>query len=1461
MDFPKNALTNVHKIGGVLFIQWSVYGPEGPEIPATDHVPQRTQRQIDDLALTEHELQGTGNHVLRDIVHGVLWVFDLSGPIAKKEPRGDDHHGRVSTLAQRHGLKRLLFGSIRASDLAGTPKADQQLPLSISHKLPALPRPSSTDSSGEKYEVKGLSLSQDNASICTKILSAISASVLFFLTKSNRYIPLSPNLFLVPEPSEEVSAVYSEEKLECPTVYMALRIEVQWLSCGTLLVYSYFDDTMSWHRQFGYSSQSLAWQPVELILAPFGIVGRAIQTEPTRKTSFVKDTENVSPDKSYIQHALKVSVSILLEQHGFQLTEHCQWIRLNVTAPSHEMPSLQAGVTTEELIWPAHLCFYKDVGTQYTGHEDAWLWPGLRKNAVDPLKAAEAWYLNTDTREKQIEQRRREIEAELHAQVHTAPSDEDDFTSSLFQTINRRFETQGMNSIYPTPPDGFQSHISGQPSDHESYRRPFIQGDVEMLDPGRTADEHNGNIHATSDSAPGVTLNLETYGHAEDDDLFGDMDSAMYTAKGITEDVFDFFDEPEDVGHAHELLLKAEPTDHSVSPTGRMTIESASAMKWHQEDAKTVQQALNQTDKEITPASEVVPSGKALNSIQEALPRLASGSLQSIPTATSLQSIKSETRDFFDPNIVRNITTKPSPAPLEQIYTNEISIFGAVTLTDAPQTLDQKYTDTGRFSTDGDSKREFDVDKVSHKREKSIPILAQLTMSGNDDLESDEDDESDGIVTPITMDVQSDHDNIAISTVNLSHISADAIPVDENSLPPSATTRTQFQDKGVGGYPASPSASLDSTDEIYCGNDETFITIAQILADQLLLYSSIDDQEDLMPDETQPSVRAGLFFEDPLKSALADLFSHDEICTLEECASLSENPRTLAQLQKATARPVPRKQDSVLASSDATGSSSCTVELRAPHVRVMRGDASMDISSTALQFWEELGLSPFLGPKNITVFCVYPDSEMICRGSASFMRSLGTAYQSFRLGSYTCGNETVIDWPHGLVPVSLNRNSMEDAAMEIDKVCRSLGESLSHLASARQTIIVYIVNPFCAPSSLPRLCECFLKCFEKYASAASTVAQENPSDLVLKIIPMGLVASTTTVAIPSPSQYVRLAKDIYDRCPMESTLGDLSPYASASFVQLAENIPRSLSLRLTTDPTTRLSVDHETLHIGYSWRSGSQWLCSSLTDNLGKLRWNASYCFGDTSSNLWPTLLHIIHEIWSGVVDIVGRSSHKYTVYVVKDEPLEQKEIEAWLRVSTLPENPPVTLVVLCAEESPPIYYSMCALPSSVPEDAAFYTTPESTPLPNAATPDNQASPGFANGAINTPRIYESTDAESGARLVEVTDQSWGIVFSRPIHSHGYGMNENHSLSSGYLLKRAGGRDENGWVMMGVHVVHAGKWTESSMKDLLAMYGSLGTLARARGVEDSVTGILPWHIAVASKSRKSLTLMMSYGDR
>ena len=80
-------------------------------------------------------------------------------------------------------------------------------------------------------------------------------------------------------------------------------------------------------------------------------------------------------------------------------------------------------------------------------------------------------------------------------------------------------------------------------------------------------------------------------------------------------------------------------------------------------------------------------------------------------------------------------------------------------------------------------------------------------------------------------------------------------------------------------------------------------------------------------------------------------------------------------------------------------------------------------------------------------------------------------------------------------------------------------------------------------------------------------------------------------------------------------------------------------------------------------------------------------------------------------------------------------------------------------------------------------------------------------------------------------------------------------IQNGYLIKRAGTEDRDGWSMMSVQIVHAEKWLEDSMVELLKMYRSLVTLSKARGIEH---GVLPWHIVVARKAQEGLSSLMYY---
>ena len=49
---------------------------------------------------------------------------------------------------------------------------------------------------------------------------------------------------------------------------------------------------------------------------------------------------------------------------------------------------------------------------------------------------------------------------------------------------------------------------------------------------------------------------------------------------------------------------------------------------------------------------------------------------------------------------------------------------------------------------------------------------------------------------------------------------------------------------------------------------------------------------------------------------------------------------------------------------------------------------------------------------------------------------------------------------------------------------------------------------------------------------------------------------------------------------------------------------------------------------------------------------------------------------------------------------------------------------------------------------------------------------------------------------------------------------------------------------------------ENLLREILGYYRGLGTLARVRGVVDSVKDVRPWHVAAAEKAVKALYMLM-----
>ena len=130
------------------------------------------------------------------------------------------------------------------------------------------------------------------------------------------------------------------------------------------------------------------------------------------------------------------------------------------------------------------------------------------------------------------------------------------------------------------------------------------------------------------------------------------------------------------------------------------------------------------------------------------------------------------------------------------------------------------------------------------------------------------------------------------------------------------------------------------------------------------------------------------------------------------------------------------------------------------------------------------------------------------------------------------------------------------------------------------------------------------------------------------------------------------------------------------------------------------------------------------------------------------------------------------------------------------------------------------------------------------------------SGNLPTPTA-SSFEHDHDARLVDVSEETWGFVVPSAFVNAPHGHGEDSAGSSvprlsGHLIKRAGVREEDGLVNVRVDILQAPNASHAFLKEVLEMYGNLGSIARMRGIVDGVKSVLPCHMAIAKKSYAAL---------
>ncbi|KAK8210629.1 mediator complex subunit 13 C-terminal-domain-containing protein [Phyllosticta capitalensis] len=574
------------------------------------------------------------------------------------------------------------------------------------------------------------------------------------------------------------------------------------------------------------------------------------------------------------------------------------------------------------------------------------------------------------------------------------------------------------------------------------------------------------------------------------------------------------------------------------------------------------------------------------------------------------------------------------------------------------------------------------------------------------------------------------------------------------------------------------------------------IAITQIFVDQVVfsgldMIQSASSRLSRVLDHAFPS-SPELVPMQTFQSIAKELFEAASDCDVLKYATIQDvMPEHPASSGKAQPRHIQRRNQS-------DPHANLFFNISTPHVRLHRGDDLWDVLPPALSFWEPLGLAPASGPKNIVAYSVFPANPDLNDAVSGFLDSISMAYESAKFGSHIRGPALDCSEGEGLIPATLNNidgdtskittpncfQAMRDACMTLGRVLSRI--NYKHFIKAEDgaqtdAIVIYLVNPFSNPQHTWQLCSAFWALFQAYGSPMPIASITNSKpDVVLQLVPIKYIASFEAPIILEPAFLTKMAREVYDRCPPKSLGDDPSALSirTAPSIQLEETLPRSIPFRLTSDPPSNLLQENSYIHVGYSVSFDGTWITAAWTDNAGKHQTTVSYCLVNRS------FVEVAREIFQTSLEIMQTRKVTWRMCIARAGVMEKEEVETWQSFLAVP-SPLVIGAALISIDPNPNFTITSPLPGITtaqnPTSSSMGVSTPGTPQPGVS-PDQHGFTPAATPSESTSAADPSADPE--ARLVDVTDESWGIILQHRLHNTNSTVEFRPALASGYLVKR-----------------------------------------------------------------------------
>jgi mediator of RNA polymerase II transcription subunit 13 len=1326
-------------------------------------------------------------------------------------------------------------------------------------------------------------------------IAAVLGSIVYNLCRDYGFVPLNSRTMIAPP----------DTSLSHDSTITLVTLDISLTSLGTLVIKAYSGNAPGLQRIVKSASKEttskLLFRGTPLWLAPGGTPAKFYSFAEEDQFSGAQPMSDLQ--KAPEEHGWRFQGTTIktwqsrclewlstkgldsnnLDEGGWIFVQMLKNDYVSVNQEYSDIPLPDDGAIVP---WPVLLCFRSVKTSSPELQSSSMSFYGIQ----DPLSFAEEWFTTEESRANLLSQRlnerkiveatrkeRAEKEAHNQATIHSA---------SLLEKGNNA------GAMYPTPPDAIQHPVGVTPSFDGAVSTPgnqpqlFAQ-DIEANNTTNplmtTADiDHWGSTEAKH--RPTSNMNFGENDN-DNDNLFGDMGGDMFGDADITDADFNFFDQPDDIQidlqPASPSIPPTIPTQQPKKPEKPSIPNKPAVFLPVSQDTEMKDLWLPETSTKTFQNSgdlQKLPREKAVE------PRTGNNNSQILPPPRISAPFDKET---VYRRLLQNITIPASPR------SGKISSFNKVEFRDPLTSIMKKYGSQGSFGYSEDELRRHPVSlhnpttpmyldrRMAEKKTPTSDKLARilngdtepydlplgdeesLELQHDSDSVSDASDSDDALTMGLSMtSLSRKRKGYTEGAPTPSIVSFDVMDIDyePSAGTPQSVIEPQLPlfesdpaDWSLTPYVTSPEPDVPPNGL----SDHECIVTAQILADQAASGSlRLPGQQDHTSNDPLEQLTATRRLMSGLSKATEKCFKDVQNCSMRSYLDIQGIPAINPAL-RLPPRPMPNPR----AANPSTPQRPANIFLiQPPQLEVRRGDSKLAVLPPAIQFWDNLGLAPFTGGKDVNAVCIYPGIDGMAENADNFLDQMRGSYESLRFGFH----DRLIsnDLPNSLLHFPIDGTNQANGMLNLTTLKEIMGR-LSRILSTspveEKNILVYFIYPIDNSPLLVHICSAFKHLFNLYRKSLMEKKQK-ATELVLQLVPINFVAAPTSLVVPSPTEYSRLAMEVYDRCV------DFTSFSSTSAILLERPLPKSIDFKLSANPSPSLLQENSCLHIAYAQSLDDRWITAAWSDNRGTKQMTASYCLGRKNEPLTIPFSHVANEIWETTLDVISSKKVHWRIVIVKSGVMDQSEIDFWTGLASTESNAQISLTLLTVQTDPSLHIIPPPLkltPTSA-TTAQTVITPVSTPQASQSslfspdTPSREQPPTTAATPVEAP----PSEPDNNSRLVDYTDQTWGAILSHRLNNSNSLLEFNPALISGYLIKNGGTTAEDPPVILEVNIIHAEvagnprTFHESLLREILGYYRGLATLARVRGVVDPVRDGRPWHIAAAEKAVKALYTLL-----